>query len=133
MADKTEKIKELAKKKSSDRQEEVLKAIRKMQKDGQKVTYYGVAKATGASKSYLYNNAVISEAIRNARDENPEPRSEKSKQSIISAQRMQIKRLQKQIDEMKAANGETYKEKYEKLLQENADLKKQLENAYTAW
>lgn len=133
MEDKTEKIKELAKKKSADRQDDVLKVIRKMQKDGQKVTFYGVAKATGASKSYLYNNTAISEAIRNAREENPEPRSEKSKQSIISAQRMEIRRLQKQIEDLKSANGETYKDKCEKLAQENADLRKQLENAYTAW
>ena len=133
MADKTEKIKELAKKKSDERQDDVLKVIRKMQKDVQKVTFYGVAKATGASKSYLYNNTAISEVIRNAREENPEPRSEKSKQSIISAQRLGIRRLQKQIEDLKSTNGETYKDKCEKLAQENADLRKQLENAYTAW
>lgn len=133
MADKTEGIKKHAKQKSETRQSEVLAVIRRMKKKGEKVTFYGVAKATGASKSYLYNNKTIADAIRDCRDNSVSPRSKQSEKAIIAALRVEIKKLKSQIKEMEIANNESYKAKYEKLFEENKELKKQLENAYTAW
>ena len=133
MADKTERIRELAKDKSTKRQAEVLQAIKKMQKAGEKVTFYGVAKETGASKSYLYKNEAISSAIRACQKDSVAPRTEKSDKAIIASLQLEIKKLQKQLKERDEANGDSYKAKYEKALGEIAELKKQLENAYTVW
>lgn len=131
MADRTEKIRELAKKKSINRQNEILKVIYKMRQTGRKITFYGISKLTGASKSYLYNNKAIAKAIREGRDASPAPRSEQSKQTIITAQRLKIRKLQKRIKELEETNDDNYKAKYEKLLVENSQLKEQLKNAYT--
>lgn len=133
MADKTEGIKKPAKQKSEKRQSEVLAEIRRMKKKGEKVTFYGVAKATGASKSYLYKNEEIADKIRDCRDNHIAPRTKESDKAVIAALRVEIKKLKSQIKETEIENNESYKAKYEKLLEENKELKKQLENAYTAW
>ena len=133
MADKTERIRELAQNKAKTRQAEVLSVIAKMKKSGEKITFYGIAKATGASKSYLYKNEAIATAIRECQDGNVAPRTEKSDKAIIASLRLEVKRLKQQLKELNNANSESYKQKYENALQEISELKKQLENAYTVW
>ena len=133
MLDKTEKIREYAKNKSKTREEEVMAIIKKMIKKGDKVTFYSVAKISGASKSYLYKNAAISEQIKSCREAPSAERTGASDKAIISAQRSEIKKLKAKVAELEKSNATTYKEKYEKLYTENQELKKQLENAYTAW
>ena len=134
MNNKTQKINELAKKKSTDRQEEVLKEIRLMIKKGKKISFYSVAQATGASRSYLYKNTAISEAINAARSEPvTEKRSKESDKTIITALKLENKKLREQVKKFNEQNNESYKAKYEKLLDENKKLKKQLEKAYTIW
>lgn len=129
---KTDKIKEHAKKKASTRQAEVLDAIKEMNKSGEKVTFYSVQKKTGASKSYLYNNEVISSAIKGIRNGST-TRTENSNIAIIAALRAENKKLKKELDELKKANDDSYKVKYEKAKREVEELKKQLEKAYTVW
>lgn len=129
---KTDKIKEHAKQKSSNRQAEVLAAIKDMVKAGEKVTFYSVQKKTGASKSYLYNNEAISNAIKGVRD-GATPRSDNSNAAIVAALRTENKKLKKELAELKKANDDSYKAKYEKAKAEVEKLKKQLEKAYTVW
>ncbi|EDT27864.1 transposase [Clostridium perfringens] len=125
------KIAELAKEKSIKRQKEVLDIISLMIKNGEKVTFYSVQKKTGASKSYLYNNLKIKSVIQQEREEKiVNSRTDKSKDAIIKALKMTIKNLEKEIKELKSVNEDSYKLKYEKVLIENKELKKQLKNAY---
>lgn len=127
----TLKIAELAKKKSVNRQKEVLDAIESMIKNGEKVTFYSVQKKTGASKSYLYNNDKIKMAIQQEREEKiANTRTNESKDAIIKALKMTIKNLEKEIKELKNTNSDSYKLKYEKVLKENKELKEQLKNSY---
>ena len=133
MADKTERIRELAQSKSEKRQKEVLQAISAMKKNGDKVSFYGVAKATGASKSYLYKNETIAKAIREAQTDGVAQRTEKSDKAIIASLRLEIKKLKQELQAKEAENDDSYKRKYEKAVAEIDELKKQLENAYTAW
>lgn len=129
---KTDKIKEYAKQKSSNRQAEVLVAIKEMIKSGEKVTFYSVQKKTGASKSYLYNNEAISNAIKSVRDGGT-PRSDNSNAAIVAALRTENKKLKKELAELKKANDDSYKVKYEKAKAEIEELRKQLEKSYTVW
>ncbi len=131
--DKTSGIREHAKKKSENRQAEVLATIQKMKKNGDKISFYSVAKMTGASKNYLYHNEAIANEIKECRDNPVAPRTQSSDKAIITSQKLEIKKLKARIAELEKANSESYKEKYEKLLVENKDLKKQLASAYTAW
>ena len=43
---------------------------------------------------------------------------------------MTIKNLEKEIKELKGNNSDSYKLKYEKVVNENKQLKEQLKNAY---
>ena len=127
----TLKIAEMAKRKSIKRQKEVLDVIASMIKNGEKVTFYSVQKKTGASKSYLYNNEKIKEAIKQEREEKTaNTRTNESKDAIIKVLKMTIKNLEKEIKELKGNNSDSYKLKYEKVVNETKQLKEQLKNAY---
>ena len=132
MANKTDKIVEMAHQKSSARKAEVIEAIKRMKREGKKITFYGVMKETGASKSYLYTNQEIYDTIVQARDgQKPkESRSSQSKDTIIKMQKARIAALERENSNYKAENGETFKAKYLKVLAENEELKKQLQAAY---
>lgn len=96
MTKKTEKIVEMSHKKAIDRQNEVVDAVRRMQKEGRNITFYGVMKETGASKSYLYTNKVIHDLIAEARETNT-PRTARSKDAIIKMQRSRIADLESKL------------------------------------
>lgn len=131
MSDKTLKIRSMAKEKSAKRQQEVIKAIKLMKKNGEKISFYSVQKRTGASKSYLYTNEEISKLIQEAREEEiVSPRSKESQETIIKALNMKIKKLEAEVKSLKTENNDSYKTKYEKLLEENKQLKEQLKNSY---
>ena len=131
---KTQKIKELSKKKAIERQAEVLKEIRTMMKKGKKISFYSVSQATGASRSYLYNNPVIAETIYAAREEQTTiKRTKESEKTIIKTLKLENKKLREQVDELIKQNGNSYKAKYEALQEENRELKEQLKKAYTIW
>ena len=121
----------MAKEKSAKRQQEVIKAIKLMKKNGEKISFYSVQKRTGASKSYLYTNEEISKLIQEAREEEiVSPRSKESQETIIKALNMKIKKLEAEVKSLKTENNDSYKTKYEKLLEENKQLKEQLKNSY---
>ena len=103
-------------------------------KKGKKISFYSVAKVTGASRSYLYNNPSISEAIKAARTEPvTTKRTKESDKTIITALKLENKKLKEQLNKLNEQNSESYKVKYEILLDENKKLKEQLEKAYTVW
>lgn len=132
MNSKTEKIVDLAKQKAETRQKEILKEIDRMQKAGEKVTFYSVMKKTGAAKSYLYNNEAIRVKITQVREDQRvlSPRTEQSKDTVIKLQKAKITELEKEIRTLKGENTDSFKAKYERLLEENRSLKEQLKTAY---
>ncbi len=115
--------------KAIERQNEILAIIEAMEKEGQKISFYSVQKESAASRSYLYNNPMIAERIRSAR-ETQSKRNEKSKDTIIRSLQLQNKKLQSRIKELERSNSESYKQQCERLSQENQELKKQLSVAY---
>lgn len=126
---KTDKITELSVNKSKKRKKEVIDSINRMTKRGDKINFYSVMKETKASKSYLYNNKEIRELIEEYRGTNVKPRSVKGNKVIIEAQQKKIKESEKAIEKLEDDNADSYKQKYEKLLQENRALKQQLRNS----
>lgn len=129
--DKTAKIKELAKEKSKQRKAEVIKVIKSMIKKGESVSFYSVNKKSGAAKSYLYNNEEIYNLILEARGKEVEKKkTAKSKDSIINMLNLKIKKLESEIKLLQDENSDSYKLKYEKILEENSKLKEQLKNSY---
>lgn len=131
MLDKTTRIRELAKEKSEKRKVEVIKIIKLMIKNGESVSFYSVSKKSGASKSYLYNNEEIYNIIKEARGKDTEKKkTTESKDSIINMLNLKIKKLESEIKSLKEENSESYKLKYEKVLEENSKLKEQLKNSY---
>lgn|SRR5690606_2868235 len=123
----TSAIVAMAKDKTSKKVELVLLEINKMQKKNEKVSIYSVSKKTGVSRSFLYNNQVLFNKIDSIR--NNDTRSEDTIQTIIEAQKLKITKLEKEIAELK--KNENFKKKYEDLLAQNRELKKQLEVAYS--
>jgi len=123
----TSAIVAMAKDKTSKKVELVLLEINKMQKKNEKVSIYSVSKKTGVSRSFLYNNQVLFNKIDSIR--NNDTRSEDTIQTIVEAQKLKITKLEKEIAELK--KNENFKKKYEDLLAQNRELKKQLEVAYS--
>lgn len=126
----TSKIIELAKNKSEQTKNKVIEVINEMLVNGEKITFYSVYKRAGVSKSYVYKNEEVRLVIETYRKSSVKKKQgNEAKDVIIEAQKKKIKELERKIKELK--KSETYKEKYERLLIENKELKKQLENAYT--
>lgn len=128
---KTDKMVEMAKQKSVNREADVLKVIKSLIKSGEKVSVYSVANISNASKSFIYGNKKIMAAIDKERNKIQKTEmTAKSKESIISALKNKIKTLESEKQTLIAENSETYKTKYEKLLIENKELKEQLKVSY---
>ncbi|AYD39585.1 hypothetical protein D4Z93_03120 [Clostridium fermenticellae] len=124
----TKAIISLAKNKTKEKEDIVLNEIKKMERNKEKISIYSVAKRTGVSRSFLYNNKKLFcqiDKYRNAKDKNN--RNERSSQVIIKALQMKVKQLERQNNNLMNSN---YKNKYFKLLDENKELKKQLQKAY---
>jgi len=64
----TDKIIQLAKEKTAEKERTALDTIDELRKSGQKVTFYSVAKQAGLSKTFLYNNDSVRQVIENARE-----------------------------------------------------------------
>lgn len=125
----TEKIVALAKEKTEVKKKKVLDTINEMVNNGEQITFYSVYQKAGVSKSFVYGNKEIRNVIEFYR-ENPikMARSKDAKDVIIDAQKKKIKELEKKIKEFE--KEESWKQKYEKLYEENKELKRQLEKAY---
>ena len=116
--------------KAKEKEEYVLATIRAMVEDGESITFYSVQKATGCAKSYLYNNQTIAETIRGTGKETSKIPDETSVVVLLKAAQAKIRALEKELNDYRSENSETYKAMYEKVLKENRELKKQLECAY---
>lgn len=125
----TNKIVSLAKDKSEQKQKEVIKAINEMIKNEDKITFYSVYQKAGVSKSFVYNNKEIRNLIETHRKTTIKmSQSQDAKDVIIESQNRKIKELEKEI--LSLIKDETWKDKHDKLLAENKQLKLQLEKAY---
>ena len=100
-----------------------------MVKKNAKISIYSVAKVTGVSRSFLYNNELMFDKINEYRGgKNEERKSKESSKVIFKSLQMKCKQLEK---ENKNLIGNNYKEKYFELLSENKELKNQLQKAYS--
>lgn len=133
MSDRTKAMISEVKRKAAERQSEILKSIKKMAAAKEKITFYSVAKRTGASKSYLYNNEAIAAMIRELRNDQKPEQSQESQSVLIKALKRKIRQLESEIKELRAENDNSYKAQCEKLRQENRELKTQLETAYSLY
>lgn len=129
----TDKITEMAKSKSSQRQNEVLAVISEMELAGEKITFYSVQQKTHASKSYLYGNETIRAAIEAARGRPEATRSAESNQVVIKTLKKKIAALEEENRALRASSTVDYKAKYLALQKENEEVKTQLKNAYAIY
>jgi hypothetical protein len=142
---KIEALQEAAAQKARESEERVEKALEKMIKQGQKITFSTVAQAANVSTAYLYKQLDLRSRIEVLRDQQkqrskpkqPPPASDNSKAVIIQSLRAENKRLRGEIDELRKINesltGRLYQAQSsqnlaERLRAENAELRKQLED-----
>ncbi|WP_050632256.1 DUF6262 family protein [Bacillus andreraoultii] len=125
----TSKIVSMAKEKTEIKKSTVIETINKMIENGEKINFYTVTKRAGVSKSFLYKYDEIRELIEKYRQSPTKKKQSKdAKDVIIESQKRKIKELEKEIKQYQ--KDELWKEKFEKLNEENKDLKKQLEKSY---
>jgi hypothetical protein len=141
---KIEALQEAAAQKAKESEERVEKALEKMIKQGQKITFSTVAQVANVSTAYLYKQPDLRSRIEALRDQQkqrskpkqPPPASDNSKGVIIQSLRAENKRLRGEIDELRKINESLTGRLYqlqgsqnlaERLRAENTDLKKQLE------
>lgn len=129
----TNRIVEIKKTESLEKEKIVLDTIQRMALEHKEITFTTVYKEAGVSKPYVYKNETIKSAISKYM-KNPvhSTKSQDSKDVIISMQKDKIKELENQIKQFQKAadTDESYKKKYESTFEENKQLKKQLERAY---
>lgn len=111
MADKLSGLRENWKNRGAEAREKVLKTIDQMTVTGQKINFNSVSKASGISKSFLYNTEEIRERIekqRNCEVDNEMNRRAKydktsrSKDVIIDAKDKRIAKLEEENKNLKA-------------------------------
>lgn len=130
MADKTAGLRTYAKAKNERSRRKALSAIKKMIKDGKKLTIYGIHKESGCARSFLYNDPVVRQEIEKYRHQKPQ-KSDESKTVTIKALQMENARLKQRLKYITDENGETWKQKYRKLQDENEELRRQLKSIYS--
>jgi DNA repair exonuclease SbcCD ATPase subunit len=141
---KIEALQEASAQKAREAEERVEKALEKMIKQGQKITFSTVAQAANVSTAYLYKQPDLRSRIETLRDQQkqrskpkqPPPASDNSKTVIIQSLRTENKRLRAEIDELRKINESLTGRLYQlqgsqnladRLRAENVELKKQLE------
>ena len=133
----TEKIVQIAKLKTEYTKKRVISIIEEMLKNSEKITFYSVCSKALVSKSFVYNNKEIRILIEKYRGKHVKPvQTVSAKDVIIELLKSQIHDLEKKIHDLSKKldmikKDELWKEKYEKLLEENKELKKQLEKLYS--
>lgn len=125
----TETVVRLAKEKSTKREREVIDAVKAMQADGDTVTFYSVAKRTGASKSYLYSNESIRKAIEDARS--GEVSKYTSSKVIIDGLKRENRALLAENERLRSLDAAKLEAEVAELKQKVKDLEKQLRSAYS--
>ena len=119
----------MAKEKTEEKKQKVIDTINQMIENEEKITFYRVYQKAGVSKSFVYNNDEIREIIEQHR-KSPikKTQTKDAKDVIIESQKWKIKELEKDIKIYQ--KDELWKEKFEKLYEENRQLKIQLQKAY---
>lgn len=119
----------MAKEKTEERKQKVIETVNKMLENKEKITFYSVYQKAGVSKSFIYKNEDLRKLIESYR-QSPikKVQSKDAKDIIIDSQKRKISELEKQFKLQQ--KDESWKEKYEKLYEENKQLKLQLEKAY---
>lgn len=129
----TDKIVSMKKEEAAKKEKFVLDTINRMMLEHKKITFTTVYKEAGVSKPYVYKNDIIRNTIAHYMD-NPVHlvKTQDSKDVIIYMQKEKIKELEYQINILKKEFDADlkYKQKYEKVFEENKELKKQLKRAY---
>ncbi|GAA0504322.1 hypothetical protein GCM10008986_34820 [Salinibacillus aidingensis] len=125
----TSKIVSMAKEKTEEKKQMVIETINKMIECDEKITFYSVYQKAGVSKSFVYNNEEIREVIEQHRKSSiKKTQTKDAKDVIIESQKRKIKELEKEIKQYQ--KDELWKDKFEKLDEENKQLKIQLQQAY---
>jgi tRNA nucleotidyltransferase/poly(A) polymerase len=141
---KIEALQEAAAQKAKESAERVEKALEKMIKQGQIISFKSVAQSANVSTAYLYKQEDLRNRIETLRDQQkqrpktkqPPVASDNSKSVIISTLREQNKKLRAEIEGLRRVNeglaGRVYHlqgadELAQRLKAENAELKQQLE------
>ncbi len=109
---KIEALQEAAAEKARESAERVEKALEKMIKQGQIITFKSVAHVANVSTAYLYKQAELRSRIETIRDQQknsskpkqPPPASDNSKAVIIYNLRAENKKLRTDIDELRRIN-----------------------------
>lgn len=114
----TEKIIQLAKEKTAEKEKLALDTIEEMRGTGQKVTFYSVAKSTGLSKTFLYNNEPVREMIEDVRSQPTDKAETQSETSAPDAEE-----LIATLEQMKTKDPESYNRIRSALLDTNVDGK----------
>lgn len=129
MSKNTSMIVLMAKEKTEERKQKVIETVNKMLENKEKITFYSVYQKAGVSKSFIYKNEDLRKLIESYR-QSPikKVQSKDAKDIIIDSQKRKISELEKQFKLQQ--KDESWKEKYEKLYEENKQLKLQLEKAY---
>jgi tRNA nucleotidyltransferase/poly(A) polymerase len=141
---KIEALQEAAAQKAKESAERVEKALEKMIKQGQIISFKSVAHSANVSTAYLYKQDDLRNRIETLRDQQkqrpkskqPPTASDNSKSVIISTLREENKKLRAEIDGLRRINeglaGRVYHlqgadDLAQRLKAENAELKQQLE------
>lgn len=141
---KIEALQEAAAQKAKESAERVEKALERMIKQGQIISFKSVAQAANVSTAYLYKQEYLRNRIETLRDQQkqrpkskqPPVASDNSKSVIISTLREENKKLRAEIEGLRRVNeglaGRVYhlqgaEELAQRLKSENAQLKKQLD------
>ena len=129
MSKNTSMIVLMAKEKTEERKQKVIETVNKMLENKEKITFYSVYQKAGVSKSFIYKNEDLRKLIESYR-QSPikKVQGKDAKDIIIESQKRKISELEKQFKLQQ--KDESWKEKYEKLYEENKQLKLQLEKAY---
>ena len=141
---KIEALQEAAAQKAKESAERVDKALERMIKQGQVISFKSVAQAANVSTAYLYKQEDLRNRIETLRDQQkqrpklkqPPPASDNSKSVIISTLREENKKLRVEREDLRRINESLTGRLYhlqgaddlaERLKAENAQLKQQLE------
>lgn len=111
-----------SKEKSEQRKQLALETLQSIIDNGEKVTFYKVAQLSGVSKSFLYTNQSVKEAIKEHTSDEPARGKTAENQTIRRLQRI-TKEQRIEIGELKTKLIDKQREQAE-LLKENTLLQK---------
>lgn len=118
----TKEIVRIAKEKSLKTRRNVEKTISELSLSGNEVNFNSVAKSSGVSKSWLYNNPDIRKRIESLRNQTiinnrvvDSKRSKKSEETLIKTLKERIKSLEKENKALKNEIETLYGNLYSKI------------------